>query len=1242
MSPEDCILSPSYQRPLNLSAYLITFLLVLLGAIASFQVQAQTPAPNLPLPPCVKTDDGKQTGACSPQNNDEAGYSLEVEGRLSEKGSSVYLTAKSAIPPCDQMGRTEGIGDSTLWTPSPCYSSVGFGSGLVTQNAQCAYIDLRDNEFKYGSCIRILYKDSGSHFYNMADLKGQSMSGRCSSGGEQFGGDDPLLYVPLTERGGQGPPWSAFGPVVLAGCTVTFLDSRPDGLYGPTWAIATFSVNERTTPFRNITGSPGASVYVPIDGDMRDFGVLAAFDANVVGRKATFTNHSVASSALTYRWDFGDAQSSTEKNPTHIYDEGGTYTVNLTARDDDGTENIKTELIEAVDALIVEVTAPVPAPKVGEEADIRVDLHNYETSDIGELALEFGVDSLLLDVVRGPNPSLPSALLKDASTSLAYTVKAKRSGVAQVNAVATGTLTDGKPVSAEASEMVRIPAQIALALSSSVKAETKVGDEVQIFLTLTNNEDVTVDGITVEPLGILPNEMLSTISGPTAPDGSDPRVNRISLAAGKSIIITFTYRAEQKGTADLSAYVAGNDPYDNGRFITGAKDTLAIESAAIRFSNLRLQPGSPIPGSFGLLRGTVTNKGSIDVINTDVALLDVDQFEILPEMLAKLSDSISPRIAKLAVDESQDFMVPVGVRQLFGPQNSERPPYTLGLRMQGTAVVDGKDVEVVTEESVRGTLDLTKYWFSILDEVKADLVSGFQNLLVKFSDYVDAVGNTSLGGTKVGQAEGVLNALQEMGDGLLTAGNIGINTVSGEYKLTEKGKALVQTIIEYGTTRSGKEMMVDLADLEERGALALGDAPNAVLDVVGHYFQDVAKAYNAGNDREVARLLTKPAATLVLSAGGEIAVSEALAPVMANIITKIPAPVRKAFNGLKKAPEEKALLNLLDPDQVAPVLTKAEYEALSAKLYKDVGANIKDIPVGVPLTRETIARTGIDGDELSDMISLAKQENTAFFVRPRPAEAARWAELGYNGKPLPIKLKSNTNLDVKWLGTPDKEGLLYIRDPVDPYPALKKAVESGELKIPDDLSQIIEIEDLYNTRKANFDNRQAFLDKANSVKTVKDEAGNVIETYKGIKYKYLGEDRITELYLDADGLLKYTVNDFPVYSDIDIYFIGRVNGDDIPLDLYQKVVGELDVTAGQQHRTTANSADLPNKKVGVDLIQEYGGAHMRGGEPLVVIGPDSTFLAYVDTVTLKDTIAEGSGLELYNKLATVTYVGTPP
>src|SRR5690606_30095908 len=44
-----------------------------------------------------------------------------------------------------------------------------------------------------------------------------------------------------------------------------------------------------------------------------------------------------ADDAPTYEWDFGDGESSTEANPTHTYEEAGTYEVTLTVTDEAGT-----------------------------------------------------------------------------------------------------------------------------------------------------------------------------------------------------------------------------------------------------------------------------------------------------------------------------------------------------------------------------------------------------------------------------------------------------------------------------------------------------------------------------------------------------------------------------------------------------------------------------------------------------------------------------------------------------------------------------------------------------------------------------------------------------------------------------------------------------------------------------------------------------------------------------------------
>lgn len=61
----------------------------------------------------------------------------------------------------------------------------------------------------------------------------------------------------------------------------------------------------------------------------------ASFTSSTANTSVTFTNTSVGGSS--YLWDFGDGDSSTEINPTHTYNAGGTYTVVLTATNDCGT-----------------------------------------------------------------------------------------------------------------------------------------------------------------------------------------------------------------------------------------------------------------------------------------------------------------------------------------------------------------------------------------------------------------------------------------------------------------------------------------------------------------------------------------------------------------------------------------------------------------------------------------------------------------------------------------------------------------------------------------------------------------------------------------------------------------------------------------------------------------------------------------------------------------------------------------
>ena len=63
--------------------------------------------------------------------------------------------------------------------------------------------------------------------------------------------------------------------------------------------------------------------------------------------EVAFTNFS--QNASSYTWDFGDGQTSTEKDPTHVYAAAGNYTVKLTAANDKGETAMREESFTLTD-----------------------------------------------------------------------------------------------------------------------------------------------------------------------------------------------------------------------------------------------------------------------------------------------------------------------------------------------------------------------------------------------------------------------------------------------------------------------------------------------------------------------------------------------------------------------------------------------------------------------------------------------------------------------------------------------------------------------------------------------------------------------------------------------------------------------------------------------------------------------------------------------------------------------------
>jgi len=68
---------------------------------------------------------------------------------------------------------------------------------------------------------------------------------------------------------------------------------------------------------------------------------IALFNYSLIGNyapcKVEFDN--LSRYAKSYKWDFGDSQTSIEENPTHIFMSGGSYNISLTVKNENGKKS---------------------------------------------------------------------------------------------------------------------------------------------------------------------------------------------------------------------------------------------------------------------------------------------------------------------------------------------------------------------------------------------------------------------------------------------------------------------------------------------------------------------------------------------------------------------------------------------------------------------------------------------------------------------------------------------------------------------------------------------------------------------------------------------------------------------------------------------------------------------------------------------------------------------------------------
>ena len=136
-----------------------------------------------------------------------------------------------------------------------------------------------------------------------------------------------------------------------------------------------------------VSNSAGQSVIEETDYIIVGGLPTASFTADVTGFTADFTNNSTNapnSGNMTYEWDFGDNNTSTEENPSHTYTEDGTYDVTLIVTNDCGSKTINGQV-----TVVSVPTAGFSAVQTIGCAPFEVEFMNQSTANAETFEWEF-------------------------------------------------------------------------------------------------------------------------------------------------------------------------------------------------------------------------------------------------------------------------------------------------------------------------------------------------------------------------------------------------------------------------------------------------------------------------------------------------------------------------------------------------------------------------------------------------------------------------------------------------------------------------------------------------------------------------------------------------------------------------------------------------------------------------------------------------------------------------------------
>lgn len=211
-----------------------------------------------------------------------------------------------------------------------------------------------------------------------------------------------------------------------------------------------------------------------------------------------FTN--LSASATTYKWDFGDGGTSSNKDASHDYAEFGTYTVTLTASDKLGVTNVSSQ--EVLVEKPLDVFKPVilnPGFESGTESWINASLGGtvqVTTSPVysGAQAGKFPADG-----TRIAYQTITVEKNKIYTLSFYYTLKTSPVGSLKV-AVLAGNVTSIGDVSAATLGSVVLTDQVDASTYVQGSVTFNSGNNTSISIYVTNQlVEARIDGFTIVP-----------------------------------------------------------------------------------------------------------------------------------------------------------------------------------------------------------------------------------------------------------------------------------------------------------------------------------------------------------------------------------------------------------------------------------------------------------------------------------------------------------------------------------------------------------------------------------------------------------------------------------------------------------------------------------------------------------------------------------------------------------------------